>query len=104
MCRSSLTRIPIRHSVFILMVVGTDNSIEPAAIETEQKVLKLNSKVLKQRLENDVESHLAALESSIEELKTLIFPNSVLLDEQSPKEDGLDRIRTGDLRRVKAMS
>jgi hypothetical protein len=42
----------------------------------------------------------AGLEYAIEELKTLIFPNSGLSNNQTLKEDGLDRIRTGDLRRV----
>jgi len=86
-----------------LLVLKEEASSEPAT-ELEQKVLKLSSKVLKPHNENDIESRLAALESSIEELKTLIFPNNGLSNNQTPKEDGLDRIRTGDLRHVKAMS
>jgi hypothetical protein len=70
--------------------------------ELEQKVLKLNSKVLKPHHENDIESRLSALESSIEELKTLIFPNNGLSNNQIPKEGGLGATRTPDLRRVKA--
>ncbi len=31
-------------------------------------------------------------------------PQEAPIDQRNPKEDGLDRIRTGDLRRVKAMS
>ena len=45
---------------------------------------------------------LSALESKIDKQIELNFQNNKLLDEQSPKEDGLGRSRTGDLRRVKA--
>ena len=72
---------------------------------------ELKGKVVKQSLETNLESHLSALESSIEALKSKIdklielnFQNNELIEAVSTKKDGLDRIRTGDLRRVKAMS
>ena len=65
-------------------------------------------KVVKQNLETSIESRLSALKSSIEVLESKIdklielnFQNNELLEAKSSKKDGLDRIRTGDLRRVK---
>ncbi len=63
-----------------------------------------DSKVAKQSLETNIESRQSALESKIDKLVELNFQNNELLEAKSPKKDGLDRIRTGDLRRVKAMS
>ena len=70
-----------------------------------------DSKVVKQSLETRIESRVSVLESSIEAIESKIdklielnFQNNELSNNKSLKNDGLDRIRTGDLRRVKAMS
>jgi hypothetical protein len=76
-----------------------------------QEVAQPTSKVAQPAAETSIESSLSALESSIEALESKIikqielnFQSNESLKAKSPKEDGLDRIRTGDLRRVKAMS
>ena len=67
--------------------------------ETEKR-----GKVVKQSLETSLESRLTALESKIQELKDYILQNNELIEVEKEKNNGLDRIRTGDLRRVKATS
>ncbi len=68
------------------------------------KVLKPDVEVLKPHPEKEVESRLSAFESKIDKLIELNFQNNELIKSKSSKKDGLGRIRTGDLRRVKAMS
>ena len=87
-----------------LIVVGKDDKIEPVAMEIGQKVLKPDSKIAQPETETSIESRLSALESKIDKLIELNFQNNELSNNKSLKNDGLDRIRTGDLRRVKAMS
>jgi len=61
-------------------------------------------KVVKQSLETNLESRLSALESKIDELNSFLLKNYGDNPAEMQKNDGLGRIRTGDLRRVKAMS
>ena len=84
--------------------MGKDEKIEPAAMEIGLKVLKPDSKIVQPEAEISIESRLSALESKIDKLIELNFQNNELSNNKSLKNDGLDRIRTGDLRRVKAMS
>ncbi len=72
-----------------------------------QEVAQPTSKVAQPADETNIESRLSALESSTEVLESKIdilielnFQNNELSNNKTPKEDGLDRIRTGDLRRV----
>ncbi len=51
-----------------------------------QEVAQPNAKVVQPHHENDIESRISALESSIEGLKTLIFKNGELINDQSPKK------------------
>ncbi len=72
------------------------------SISLKQEVAQPNEKVVQPTKETNLKSRLTAIESSIEELKKLIFSNSELIEVKSPKTNGLGRIRTGDLRHVKA--
>ncbi len=60
-------------------------------------------KVGQPKTKPNIESRLSALESKIDKLIELNFQNNEPTNNKSPKEDGLGRIQTGDLRRVKAM-
>ena len=84
--------------------IGKDGKEETKFFKLKDEVLKPDDRVLKLNAENEVESRLSTLESKIEELNKLILKNYNHNPSKSQKEDGLDRIRTGDLRRVKAMS
>ena len=91
-----------QQALFILLESG-----EPTASNIIQSVYNF----IQSETEISVESPLSALESSIEVLDSKIdklielnFQNNELSNNKSLKNDGLDRIRTGDLRRVKAMS
>ncbi len=77
----------------------------------EDTVLKPSEEVLKQRLSESLDKRLFALESQIAELKSLLLknenpkaPQSPLFPQSTAKNNGLGRIRTGDLRHVKATS
>jgi hypothetical protein len=77
------------------------------AVPNQDTVLKPSEKVLKTVAANAVEGLLSALESEISDLKSSIFKNESLVDncnEKGAQESGLGRIRTGDLRHVKATS
>ncbi len=81
--------------------------------ETEQDgalaFLVVVDKLVDKSQENNLESRFPALEPSIEALESKIdklielnFQNNELIESKSLKKHGLGRIRTGDLRRVKA--
>ena len=74
-------------------------------------VLKQSKEVLKPEPYRGLDQRLSALESQITELKSLLLenenqeaPQSPLFRQSTQKTNGLGRIRTGDLRRVKATS
>jgi hypothetical protein len=76
-------------------------------IVTGSQVLQPDPKVVKLSAEVSVEDRLSELESQITELKSLIFAKetgSPHLIEKEGESNGLGRIRTGDLRHVKATS
>ena len=78
--------------------------IVPYEEETAQLTAKPNSKVSKLSLETDVGARLSELESEIKKLKSLLLLNEGYSLHKNKKEgdpNGLGRIRTGDLRRVK---
>ncbi len=84
---------------------------ESQTVQPDLRVGQLSPKVVQLEKETNIESRLSALESSTEVLESKIdilielnFQNNELSNNKTPKEDGLGRIRTGDLRRVKAMS
>ncbi len=54
--------------------------------------------------QSQVEERISALETEISELKSLLLLNEGSCLHQKGKTDGPGRIRTGDLRRVKATS
>jgi hypothetical protein len=71
----------------------------------EESVAQLLAKVAQPRAQNDIRSRLLALELEIRELKLVIQRNESSednLNEKGIQKDGLGRIRTGDLRHVKA--
>ena len=74
------------------------------SVLSSNTVLQYDEKVVKLYHENDTESRLSALESKINKLMELNFQNNGLLEDESPKNNGLGAIRTPDLRRVKATS
>jgi len=89
-----------QQALFILLESG-----EPTASNIIQSVYNF----IQSETEISVESPLSALESSIEVLDSKIdklielnFQNNELSNNKSLKNGGLDRIRTGDLRCVKA--
>jgi hypothetical protein len=65
---------------------------------------KIIKEFIKSKPEIELKSHLITFESKIDEVLELLFKNRDLMNNHIPKNNGLDRIRTGDLRRVKAMS
>ena len=70
-------------------------------------VLQPEEEVVKPDDDTDDDRRFQALESKISELKSLILSNESVAIYEIKKEDepnGLGRIRTGDLRRVKATS
>jgi hypothetical protein len=70
-------------------------------------VLQPGEKVVKPHDDADNDRRFKALESQISELKSSLFLNECDLLHKTKKEDGpngLGRIRTGDLRHVKATS
>jgi hypothetical protein len=80
-------------------VAETSCNVEPGIEVIQRESLK------------DIKAYLLELESRIAELKALLLENENQKASQSPlfrqstlKTDGLEAIRTPDLRRVKAMS
>jgi hypothetical protein len=76
--------------------------------ETGSEVIQLTPKVIQPDCQNDLEARLCELESQIAELKSLLHtienqkaPQSPFFRQSTQKPNGLGRIRTGDLRRVK---
>jgi hypothetical protein len=65
-------------------------------------VLQLSPKVVKLLDKIDTDQRFQALERQIAELKNHFFFQTKANSLKNPKTDGLGRIRTGDLRRVKA--
>ena len=53
----------------------------------DDTVLQYDKKVVKPHHENDVESRLTCLESSINEIKNLLFQNNYISNSQSTKEN-----------------
>ena len=86
---------------FFILTIELDER-ESKFFKLGKKVLKPEHKVLKPNPENEVEYRLSALESKIDELIELNSQNNELLEAKKPKKDGLEEIRTPDLRRVKA--
>jgi hypothetical protein len=77
------------------------------SVPNEHTVLKPSEEVLKPVEAIAAETRLSALESDIRDLKSSILKNEGLIDDcikKGAQENGLGRIRTGDLRRVKATS
>jgi hypothetical protein len=79
--------------------------------EAGSEVIQLTPKVIQPGCQKDLEVRLCELESKIAELQSILLkksnqkaPQSPLFRQSTPKTDGLGRIRTGDLRRVKATS
>jgi hypothetical protein len=73
----------------------------------ERNVAQLLAEVAQPKVQNDIEARLLELESELRELRSVILPNRCSKDNHNKKgaqKDGLEAIRTGDLRRVKAMS
>ncbi len=98
-------------------VYKTDHDGQPAFLvvpytqESAKLMAESQSKVSKLGLETEAESRFSALESQIAELKSLLLTTQNQKAPQSPhfvkapqKTNGLGRIRTGDLRHVKATS
>jgi hypothetical protein len=68
------------------------------------RVLQLGAKVVKPYDEQDYNQRFKGLESQISELRSFLLLNESTSFHKNKKEDelnGLGRIRTGDLRRVK---
>jgi len=94
------------HAGQTVFVIIPDNK---KGKSVRREVAQPTLKVAQLETETSIESRLSALKSSIEVLESKIdklielnFQNNELIESKSSKEDGLDRIRTGDLRRVKA--
>ena len=68
---------------------------------TKRKIIK---EFIKSKPEIDLKTHLITLESKIEGLNKLILKSYNDNPDEKLKKDGLEEIRTPDLRRVKAMS
>ena len=68
------------------------------------KVIQRASKIIQLDSSDSIEKRLSALEKEINELKPALLLNEQLNLNKNIKNDGLGRIRTGDLRRVKATS
>jgi hypothetical protein len=62
---------------------------------------KVIQPVIKQNAESDFSARIAVLEEEIRDLRTLIEKEAHFVDDKQ-KSDGLEAIRTPDLRRVKA--
>ena len=77
---------------------------EDKSASSANRVLQLNDKVLQLSAESSIEARLSEVESQISELKSLLLLNEGDSLHKNEKNDGLGRIRTGDLRHVKAMS
>jgi hypothetical protein len=71
------------------------------SMSDDDMVLQLDERVVKSEDYNDYDHRLCALESEINELKSIIFSNESFSSHKN-ENDGLGRIRTGDLRHVKA--
>ena len=71
------------------------------SVPNDNNVLQLNEKVVKPEDHNAHDYRLCALESEISELKSLLF-SSESFSQNKNENNGLGRIRTGDLRHVKA--
>jgi hypothetical protein len=112
-----MIRLPQEYTQIIgqkAHVYKTDHNGEPAFLvvpyteASAQSTAESKSRVSKLGLETEAESCISALESQITELKSLLLANKNQKASQSPlfrqstlKTDGLCRIRTGGLRRVK---
>jgi hypothetical protein len=66
---------------------------------TKRKIIK---EFIKSKPEIDLKSHLIIVESKIDEILKLLFSNQNLIEVKSQKNNGLEAIRTPDLRHVKA--
>jgi hypothetical protein len=76
------------------MVLGTRANYE--------KVAQRLANVAQQSIKNDLKSRLFAMELEIKELKKIFLENKSQNDLEKTKTDGLEAIRTPDLRRAKA--
>ena len=99
------------HNGRALLVTFDDGDWPSEVFQPDSKVIQPSPKVIQPDGVNNVESRLSAVESQIAELKSLLLenenqkaPQSPLFRQSTRKTDGLGRIRTGDLRRVKATS
>ena len=66
--------------------MGKDDRVEPTIFEIGDKVSKPERKVLKPNCENDVESRLSSLESSISEIRSMLFKNSSISQANQQKK------------------
>ena len=108
-----MVRLPRECSEFIgqrAQIYKTEHEGRPALLvvpysrDTAQLITKPKSKVSKLSLETHIDTRLSALESQINELKSLLLLNESPIYHKKQKTDGLEAIRTPDLRRVKSMS
>ena len=76
--------------------------VAPYAEESVHSEAKL--RVAKPSLETEIKNGLAALELEFKELRSLLLANQRYANSNTQKTNGLGRIRTGDLRHVKATS
>ena len=88
------------HAGQTVFVIIPDNK---KGKSVRREVAQPTLKVAQLETETSIESRLSTLESKIDKLTELNFQNNELIESKSSKKDGLDRIRTGDLRRVKAL-
>jgi len=92
-----------------LLVTFNDGIWPSEVIQPNSKVIQLLPEVIQPHCRQDLKARLCELESQIAELKSLLqknanqkAPQSPLIHQSTQKTSGLGRIRTGDLRRVKA--
>ena len=81
-------------------IVLVFDEAESKETENQEKVIQ---PVIKQNAESDFSARISVLEEETRELKTLI-EKEAHSSTKKQKTDGLEAIRTPDLRRVKAMS
>jgi len=86
----------------LLILFGSEEETAPNIIQSLYNFIQpIDETNLESRLKV-LESSIEARKSKIDKLIKLNFQNNELTESKSSKNDGIDRIRTGDLRRVKA--
>jgi hypothetical protein len=91
-------------------IYETDHDGRPAFLgvpygeESAHSIAESKLQVAKPSLETDIKNSLFALELEVKELRSFLLANQGDSIRNTQKTNGLGRIRTGDLRRVKATS